>query len=136
MHRAAPCRNVPVTFTLGRMRILPWFAYAALSLGALSGCGDCENEVAQTIPSPSGGLNAVVFHRECGATVGFNTQISIIPSSRVLTNDSGNAVVVDGTSEPNVQWESDSRLSIRGLGPGRIYRAEERVDGVSIAYGS
>ena len=59
-----------------------------LTAALMAGCGStCDNEISQSISSPSGAMKTVVFHRECGATVGFNTQVSILPSNRRLPDD-------------------------------------------------
>ena len=57
----------------------------------------CENEISKTVISPSGNLKAVVFNRGCGATTGFNTQISIINTSEELESEGGNLFIADGT---------------------------------------
>jgi hypothetical protein len=120
--------------TLNRMSRLVCIFMAA-SLSVLAGCSSCENEISQTVPSPSGREKAVVFHRGCGATVGVNTQISVIPASDRLGDKSGNVAIVDGSPTPTVQWESESSLRIGGLGSGRLYKAENQVGHVFIAYG-
>jgi hypothetical protein len=102
----------------------------------LGGCCniDCENEVAARVASPSGKRNAVVFHRGCGATTGFNTQVSVLKATDPLPNEGGNVLIVDDEVPLNVQWDSEGSLSISGLGSGRIFRQEHFVSGVTVAY--
>ena len=78
-------------------------ALLALAL-VLSGCDLCGNEVARTVLSPSGKMKAVVFNRNCGATTGFNTQVSILPVSSALPDDGGNTLILDGTVPLKVEW--------------------------------
>jgi hypothetical protein len=50
----------------------------------------CGNEVYSQVLSPDGKHKAIVFQRDCGATIGFSTQISIVGSSDEFKNESGN----------------------------------------------
>ena len=54
---------------------------------ALDTCGDTP---VQTVPSPSGSLKAVLFERDCGATTGFSSQVSILSHDENLGNEGGN----------------------------------------------
>lgn len=56
----------------------------------------CGNEVYSEMLSPDGKHKVVVFQRDCGATTGFSTQISIIDSDDDLKNESGNIYIIDG----------------------------------------
>jgi hypothetical protein len=110
-----------------------FFILLALSI-VLSGCGKCENETFQTVISPSGKLKVVVFNRNCGATTGFNTQVSIIPASGSLPYEGGNTLVLDGTVPLKVEWGSDSRLNLSGLGVAKVFHQSRSVTSVSINY--
>jgi hypothetical protein len=79
-------------------------------------------------------MKAVVFHRECGATVGANTQVSVIPLASALPNEPGNIAIVDGKLAVHVKWTSEGALQVHGLGSGRVFKREERVDGIAIRY--
>lgn len=95
----------------------------------------CGNDMRQTVPSPSGRLNAVVFSRDCGATTGFSTQVSIIPAGSALPNEAGNTFVISGTADLAIQWQTDSALSIQGAG-GTVFKQEAQVNGVAVRYAS
>ena len=96
----------------------------------------CGNEVAQTVASPSGQLKVIVFSRDCGATTGFSTQVSIVPAKDTLPNDSGNILILDGVVPLKVQWGSDSTLTLTGLGSSRVFKQVPSAAGVSINYGN
>jgi hypothetical protein len=117
---------------MSRLRPLP--VLLALSL-ALPGCDPCGNEVSQTVVSPSGRLKAVVFNRNCGATTGFNTQVSILPAAAALPDDGGNTLILGGAVPLKVEWRSDATLRLNGVGAARLYKQEHAVAGVSIRYG-
>jgi hypothetical protein len=101
----------------------------------LGGCGStCENEISQTIFSPSGKMHAVVFNRGCGATVGFNTQVSLLPAGAALPNDGGNVLIVDSSVPLKIEWESDETVRITGKLDTQIFKQEESVSGVRVEY--
>ena len=126
----------PPTQTVDLMKNLPALMVVLLAGITASGCGArCRNEPIAVVPSPSGKSEAVVFHRNCGATTGPNTQVAVIPSYSDLPNIPGNALVLDAEVPLEVRWLSDSSLSVSGLGSVRASRQQESVAGVSIAYG-
>src|SRR5688572_11020252 len=57
--------------------------------------GMCRNEVLAELPAPDNRNRAVVFQRDCGATTGFSTQVSVLRGSRRLPNEGGNVFVAD-----------------------------------------
>lgn len=114
----------------GFLRLMILLLLPALS----SGCDMCGNEVLQSIASPSGMHKVEVFSRDCGATTDFSTQVSIISADGRLPNESGNILVLDGTVPVRVQWRSDSKLTVAGLGTSQAFKQESSLAGVSIEY--
>lgn len=113
------------------MRVL-----AALSVAVvmLAGCGDtCSNEVLGSVPSPSGHLRAVVFSRECGATVGFNTQVSLVAGTE-QPDGSGNVVVLKGKVPLRLRWQSETELIVAGATATEQFKREVVVGAVRIRY--
>lgn len=107
----------------------------AISVALLSGCGGvCENKISQTVVSPSGNMKAVVFNRGCGATVGFSTQVSLLPASARMPNNGGNVLVVDDAVPLRIEWESDVAVRIAGRFDTQIFKKEASVSGVQVAY--
>jgi hypothetical protein len=101
----------------------------------LSGClFACENEVVDTITSPSGKIKAVMFGRNCGATTGFNTQVSIVDADDDVPDDGGNVMIVDDEVPLRIQWISDDELSIAGWRKTQVFKQEATVNGVQIRY--
>jgi hypothetical protein len=113
------------------------FIALVVALAALlPGCGltgGCENEVAARLPSPSGRLEAVVFNRGCGASVGFNTQLSIVSAGQV-PEGGGNALILDGTVPLGITWISESSLEVVGTGGARAFKKEPSAADVSVSY--
>jgi hypothetical protein len=56
--------------------------------------GMCGNEIIAEIRSPSKKLKAVIFIRDCGATTGYSTQLTVMENSGILDNDEGGNVLI------------------------------------------
>lgn len=111
------------------------FVIGAGVLVALNGCdAGCGNEVASTFESPRGGRIAVVFNRNCGATTGFNTQLSVLPKGEASPSEAGNALIADGALALRVRWVSESELVVTGHQGAKIFKQEKLANGVLISY--
>lgn len=63
----------------------------------LSACNSeptCSNQMLDRLISPDGKRAAVIFSRNCGATVSDNYQVSIVPSGET-PDGKGNVLIVD-----------------------------------------
>jgi hypothetical protein len=108
---------------------------AIAMLAGVTGCDfGCGNEVVSSTSSPSHAVSAVVFNRNCGATTGFNTQVSIVRAG-TAPSGAGNTLILDGTVPLKFLWVSESKLRITGLGSAKVFKQEQSVAGVSVAYG-
>ena len=106
----------------------------------------CENEVIARIPSPDTRYDAVVFQRDCGATTGLSTQVSVLQSRDSLPSDSaGNVFVADtdhgkapagprGGPNVNVRWISPDTLEIRRDPRTRVFRTPDSLAGVHVIH--
>jgi hypothetical protein len=79
-------------------------------------------------------MRAVVFNRGCGATTGFNTQVSIFVAGRDLPDAAGNTLIVDDKVQLRVQWTSDTSLTISGPLSTQIFKKESKVEDVQVSY--
>ena len=102
------------------------------ALLALTAC--CDNEIHIVAPSPDGARKAVVFMRNCGATTGFNTQVSIIPAHMASPRDKGNVLVVDGRHTLRLRWHGNDALEIGGYGSARVFRQTATAAGVRLHF--
>jgi len=94
--------------------------------------------------SPDGKRDAVLFQRDCGATTGFSTQISILDVGEQLSgmgntfradDDHGAASAGDwGGSWAEMKWLSRDRLLIRYAAKSRIFEQDDHVSGVDVIY--
>jgi len=94
------------------VKITKWSLYA-LALSAVIAVGfavywltkyspmfECVNEVQKAALSPKSSYQAIIFSRECGATTGSNTQVSLLPADAELSDDmSGNMIVLGWGNE-------------------------------------
>ena len=99
--------------------------------------GMCGNEIFNETVAPDGNLKAVIFQRDCGATTGFSTQISLITSVDKLENNGGNIFIVDG--HPNDRkistvWLSQKMLLIKNTSGLQPHKKEIRYKDVVIDY--
>jgi hypothetical protein len=125
------------------MRVVRLFI--GISIIAGWGCGGCDNHILSQAISPDGKYRAVVFERDCGATTGFSTQVSIMPAGRALGNNAGNAFIADdnhgtapagrgGGPEINIVWMSPTQLTIRHHSKAYVFKAETQIGTVQIKY--
>jgi hypothetical protein len=107
----------------------------------------CGNEVLQEAVSPDRKYKALVFQRDCGATTGFSTQISVISALANLENAQGNLFSADdnhgaapagkgGGPEVKVEWRSTDELVVLHHASARVFRAERQLGAVKVKYQS
>lgn len=117
------------------MNLSPRSLFLAVLVTAVSGCGEqCKNEPVTIVPSPSGSARAVVFHRKCGATTEVNTQLAVLPRSAEQPNIPGNALILGGDVPLKVRWDSETALTVSGLGSARVFKQNQTAADVAITY--
>ena len=92
--------------------------------------GMCGNEIFQEVYSPDNEYKAVVFQRDCGATIGFSTQISILKASAKLPDESGNIFVMDehpDWTEVKINWETNRLVSITHSGKYDVFKKKDVI---------
>ena len=88
----------------------------------------CGNQIHDEIHSADAELRAVIFQRDCGATTGFATQISILGEDERLPNRGGDVLVIDGHPRnvaPRIEWFGSDTLLVHRALDGSEYKAEE-----------
>ena len=115
--------------------------WLALLFGLLDGC---SNTISARVISPDRKLDAVVFERDCGATTGFSTQVSVVRTG-AQPSGSGNAFVADdnhhrapapaiGGPLVELRWAGPNRLIVRYDHRDRLFLNASAVAGAKIAY--
>ncbi len=101
----------------------------------------CANEIISESSSPDGVKRLVMFQRDCGATTGLSTHVSVLSASTPLPNKSGNLYVSDlnhgaAPSGPAVKvaWVSNQSVVLTYHPMVRVFKSESEVDGVRASY--
>ena len=98
--------------------------------------GRCETIIRNLIPSPDGRQSIVIFQRECGATVGFNTQASIAEAGRIFsTEEDPPFLVISGSPEIIAKWAGDHVVEVALIkGGDKVLRSEQSVGEIQVVY--
>jgi hypothetical protein len=101
----------------------------------------CGNNISKEINSPDKKLKAVIFIRDCGATTGFSSQLSIIDFSDKLENESGNVLIIsdkeygeNGNADLNAEWNGVNELIIYFNLKAITFKKETEIDDIKITY--
>ncbi len=95
----------------------------------------CANDNTEEFPSPDGRMKSVRFRRNCGATTGHSTHVSLLPAARKLGNEAGNVFVIGDEPPVAVRWIDALHVKIsapRSASASFLHLSE--LDGISIAY--
>lgn len=130
-----------------KRRLISWIIIPVIVIGAMiaggalsieyfmRSFGACKTIIHSSIPSPDGIKSIVVFEKECGATVGFNTQVSIAPAQGAFSAERYPPYVVSGPQEVLARWLGDEAVEVNIIpGAERTFKREERVGNVTIVY--
>ncbi len=108
-------------------------------------CSGCNDVVISEVLSPGGTQKAIVFVRDCGATTGFSTQVSVVSSSRASVSGSGNVFSADddhgrvklggrGELAVHVVWIDDRHLIITFPAHSRVFRRDPQFGRMQIKF--
>lgn len=115
-----------------------WFLYSTAD-------DMCGNKILNTVALNEGRLKAVIFQRDCGATTGFSTQVSLIQTNESLPNKGGNVFVADtnhgsapsgegGGPEVKIEIISSDHIKILTHQNARIFKSEPTWKDIAISY--
>jgi hypothetical protein len=126
-------------------KLLYTLAVFIATLVTMDACTDmCGNQVIEEVRSPNKKLKAIIFTRDCGATTGFSTQLSIIENDDQLENETGNTFILsdkakgpvfdNGGSKIRVTWTDNNTLIVYFDKTTYVGRQKAEVDDVKIHY--
>jgi len=108
----------------------------------------CANQIVDIKISPDKNFQAVTFIRDCGATTGFSTQLSIIKASATFdkSDEKGNTLIMsdkigDGLMDENggakimANWTEDNKLVILYDSRTETAKRETEYKDIKIEYG-
>ncbi len=105
----------------------------------------CRNQLLAEIPSPDKVYRVIVFQRDCGATTGCSTQVSVLKSKEKLQNVSGNLFIANtdygkapsgtgGGPAVKISWIDSRSILLIHHKDARVFFANPRVFEVSAIY--
>jgi hypothetical protein len=135
------------TFETGGNWLVVFCFLFPIAMLALSGCSDlhlCRNTEVARVGAPDRLHLAIVFQRDCGATTGFTTQVSVLHMDEQLSG-SGNAFIADGNhgAAPSghwggpwaeIRWIDKDHLLVRYAARSRVFEQSSQVAGIRISY--
>jgi len=136
-------RNMKIKQPIIPLLILIMFV---VNTNLLLGCSEmCGNEILQIAFSPDEKRKAVIFLRDCGATTGYSTQISLLDAQEELPPKKGNSFIADsnhGQAQTGMrdeldiylQWAHNKELIVKYDKRARVFRSKQSADGVTIKY--
>ncbi len=107
------------------------------TLLTLWSCGlssTCDNEIVKEIYSPDKKYKAILFKRDCGATTGTSSQLSILKADEELENKGGNTFVIDGGEIEKIEWHNLRQLTVHYDSLARTFEMKDRLGDISIKY--
>jgi hypothetical protein len=97
----------------------------------------CGNEFVQEIPSPSGEYKVLIYLMNCGATVDYETEISVVGNNYQLKDQSGNVYRVESAPflyDLKVNWIDDQHVVIETNGKATPDYIRHEIGDVQILY--
>lgn len=111
----------------------------AVAYGSIDALWDdmCRNQIVEEAQSPDRKFKAVIFTRDCGATTGYSTQLSILENADHLENESGNTFILSdkvndgltfdhGGGKTKVVWIDEESVTVYFDGQNQCDKAEDR----------
>jgi hypothetical protein len=93
------------------------FGFLSLTLVSCLDLGQCGNQVKTELISPDQLIVARVLERNCGATTGFTTVISIQSKSEPFDSENVDsqdiALIVDGQYKIQLRWINANHLAVK-----------------------
>jgi hypothetical protein len=141
LHRSGPKTGF-IIFILVIVALVVFVAYAGFSFlkwffqsdGFMFSSDMCGNDIYQEVYSSDRQYKVVVFERDCGATTGFSTQLSILEAQQELSNVPGNIFDIDGHPDytnVHVKWKGNHRVSITYADGYEVHYQQETLKGSS-----
>lgn len=114
-----------------------FFGLLVIALDRLSD-NMCGTTIFDSTASPDGKTQAVLYEIDCGATTGFNRQVSIVSSDTDLKEKNPalptSFFAARGKPEVGLIWLGTDRLEVQYPESTEAFRIEQKSRGVAIEY--
>jgi len=94
----------------------------------------CSIVLAERLTAPDRRFDLVTFSRECGASVGPNTQAALIPVGDSVPDDATSFVSVGADVDLDPRWDGFGNIELSIPPDIDIYRNDDNVAGISVIY--
>lgn len=104
----------------------------------------CGNRIVSTEMSPDRAMKAVLFERDCGATTGFSSQVSVLRAEEELPNAGGNAFAANesrggeatawGGPFVALHWADAHKLVVKYDSGADVRFKADRVDDIDLVW--
>ena len=109
----------------------------ALLVGSCSSEASCQNQLLDRSLSPDGQMVAFIFSRNCGATVGENYQVSVVPRCE-LSVGKGNILVADQAPPYSDRfkpvWNGKHSVTVPIPSGARIFTKGDNANGIQVVF--
>jgi hypothetical protein len=95
--------------------------------------GECKDATQAKSTSPNQRLEAVVFHRDCGATTLVSTIIILNRINRNANLGQDRIFILEGEDKVSLKWINSKKLKI-SYAKGETFLKKAEIDGIIIEY--
>ena len=122
---------------------LPLFAALTAGPALIVGAGlwwlgssapTCALDIQQSLVSPDGRFDLVIFSRNCGDSTDPNTQAALIPAGSDLPEDAASFASIGTQADLAPRWDGFGNIELTLPSDAEIYRQDDAVAGVTVIY--
>jgi hypothetical protein len=128
--RARPVLIGVAAVVIAALAAYLWYLIPALALG-----GTCADEVRGESASPDGRVLATSYIRNCGATTGYSSHVSLRTAKAPFNPDKDfTALVIDGVCDVEMSWSAVTTLLLQNPATCEVIRRESRWRDIQISF--
>src|SRR5258707_515109 len=102
----------------------------------MSSFAECKTVILGSTPSPDRNISVVISRKECGATVPYMTQASMVRVGGAFSPEKNPAFfIISDTPDIIASWRGNSIVEIALIpGGGKVFRNQPNVGDIKIEY--
>lgn len=94
----------------------------------------CQIVLAERLTSPDKQFDLVTFSRECGTSVGPNTQAALIPAGEAVPDDATSFLSIAAAADLRPRWDGFGNIELSVPPDVDVYRNDDSVAGITVIY--